>query len=177
MARGSFRCPLERKEANYVVTQVVRNDDVLGEFVECRSCGWEFPPKVLDGPEPTERPSLHGAFSLLFSAMIIADGQIKEREMAMASRLLARLDLDYDMDVLLDDAQRVRGDLAEVLQDASEHLSLAQRRLLLEGAMLIATADAEFRAEERELIANAGRHMGFTRQGVNEFFEAAADGD
>ena len=40
--------------------------------------------------------------------------------------------------------------------------------------MLIATADGEFRTEERELIANAGRHMGFTRRGVNEFFEATA---
>jgi len=174
MARGTFHCPWERREANYVVTQIVRDDEVIGEFVACRSCGAEYAPKVLSAAEDGEETALHAAFSLLFSAMIIADGRIKKRELSMAKRLLGQLQLDYDMDVLVGDAKRVPGDLAEVLRDASQHLSLAQRRLLLEGAMQIAVADEEFRQEERELIANAGRHMGFTRQGVNEFFDAAA---
>lgn len=174
VARGTFRCPYEKRDAQYVVTQVVRRDDVLGEFVACRSCGIEFPPDVLGSEPPTGEPSLHRAFSLLFSAMIIADGQVKARELEVAKRLLAEFNLDYNDDVLDDDAKQVRGDLAEVLHDASQHLSLAQRRMLLEGAARIAAADGELRGEEHELITNAGRHMGFTRQGVQGFLDEAA---
>lgn len=171
VARGSFRCPREKRDADYVVKQVVLDDRKLGEFVLCRSCGLEFAPKVLSSPSDVPMTSLHEAFSLLFSAMIIADGVIKEPEMTMAKQLLRRFELDYDMDVLTSESERVKGDLAEVLREASEHLSLAHRRLLLEGAISIATADKEFRVEERELIENAGRHMGFTRSGIAELLD------
>lgn len=173
VARGDFRCPIEKRDASYVVKHVVLDDDELGDYVLCRSCGSEFAPKVLKADEQTQQTSLEEAFSLLFSAMIIADGHIKSSELEMASKLLARLDVDYDMDVLLDESKRVLGDLADVLHQASRHLSLAHRRLLLEGAMLIANADDEFRIEERNLIADAGRHMGFTRQGISELFDEA----
>lgn len=174
VARGNFACPVERRDASYVVKQIVLDGEELGEFVLCRSCGSEFPPKVLSPDQQTQETSLHEAFSLLFSAMIIADGLIKEPELVMARKLLARLDVDYDMDVLVSDSARVLGDLTEVLRQASRHLSLAHRRLLLEGAMLIANADDEFRIEERDLIANAGRHMGFTRSGISDLFDEAA---
>ena len=173
VARGTFQCPHGRREANYVITQVVRGDDVLGEYLACRSCGVEFPPTVLEQHHEGEQSSLHGAFSLLFSAMIIADGTVLKRELAMATKLLASLDVDYDIDVLVSDAKRVAGDLTTVLRDASRHLSLGQRRLLLEGAAMIAAADKDFQTDEHELIANAGRHMGFTSQGVREFLESA----
>lgn len=174
VARGEFACPVEKRDASYVVKHIVLDDEELGEFVLCRSCGSEFPPRVLNPEDHPQQTSLHEAFSLLFSAMIIADGLIKEPEMAMARKLLARHNVDYDMDVLNSDSQRVLGDLADVLREASRHLSLAHRRLLLEGAMLIANADNEFRIEERDLIANAGRHMGFTRTGIAELFDEAA---
>ena len=173
VARGSFSCPLEKRDADYVVNHVVLNDQQLGEFVLCRSCGAEFAPKVLTAKGGTPATSLHDAFSLLFSAMIIADGVIKEPEVTMAKQLLQRFELDYDMDVLTSESERVKGDLAEVLREASQHLSLAHRRLLLEGAMSIANADSEFRVEERDLIANAGRHMGFTRSGIAELLADA----
>ncbi len=171
VARGEFACPVERQSASYVVKRVVLDDAELGEFVLCRSCGSEFPPKVLNESESGQTTSLHEAFSLLFSAMIIADGVVKQPELAMAKKLLARHDVEYDMDVLVNESKRVLGDLADVLREASRHLSLGRRRLLLEGAMLIANSDKEFRVEERELIANAGRHMGFTRTGIAELFE------
>lgn len=174
VARGEFACPVQRRDASYVVKQIVLDGEQLGEFVLCRSCGSEFPPKVLNANKNSQNTSLHEAFSLLFSAMIIADGVIKEPELVMARKLLARHDVDYDMDVLVNESQRVLGDLADVLQEASRHLSLGRRRLLLEGAMLIANSDDEFRVEERDLIANAGRHMGFTRTGITELFAETA---
>jgi len=176
VARGEFTCPVERNDASYVVKQIVLGDVELGEHVLCRSCGSEFAPKVLKPEVSGTATSLHEAFSLLFSAMIIADGIIKQPELAMARSLLARHDFDYDAEVLATESERVSGDLAEVLQEAGRHLGLARRRLLLEGAMLIANADDEFRPEERDLIANAGRHMGFTRTGIAELFAEIGGG-
>lgn len=173
VARGNFNCPIENDDAAYVVKQVALDGHELGEFVLCRSCGSEFAPKVLNPDERTTTTALQEAFRLLFSAMIIADGVIKEPELTTARKLLSRHDVDYDMEVLLSDSERVLGDLANVLQEASRHLSLAHRRLLLEGAVMIANADHEFRIEERDLIANAGRHMGFTRTGLSELFDEA----
>ena len=174
VARGTFACPIERHEASYVVKQIVLGGAELGEFVLCRSCGSEFAPKVLNADDQAHATSLHEALSLLFSATIIADGVIKEPELVMARQLLARHDIDYDMGVLKTDSVRVLGDLADILQEASRHLSLAHRRLLLEGAMLIAHADHELRVEERDLILNAGRHMGFTRSAIADLLDEAA---
>lgn len=174
VARGTFACPIERQEASYVVKHVVLDGAELGEYVLCRSCGSEFAPKVLNADEHAQETSLHEALSLLFSAMIIADGVIKEPELVMARQLLARHDIDYDTDVLKTDSKRVLGDLADILREASRHLSLANRRLLLEGATLIGHADRELRVEERDLILNAGRHMGFTRSAIAELLDAAA---
>lgn len=179
-ARGDFSCPVEQASVAYVLKHIenVADDGSprsadTGEFVECRSCGTVFPPTVLGGDESTQASSLHGAFSLLFSAMIIADGKVKPAELDAANRLSARLGLSYDTDTLTNDTPRVRGDLSDVLREASRNLSLELRRELLIGAIVIARADGEIASEERGLIANAGRHMGFTRSSVEGIFADA----
>ena len=172
MARGTFRCPYEQADVSYVLMHIVAPEGEVGEFVECRSCGTVFPPRVLGGDDATQKSSLEEAFSLLFSAMIIADQSVKPTELDAAKQLLARLGLSYDIETLTDVAPRVRGDLAEVLQTASRNLSLKLRRQLLIGSIVIAGADGEISIEESDLIADAGRHMGFTRRSVDEMFES-----
>lgn len=175
--RGNFVCPTERLDAPYVLKHVEhamsgdsQTAQEIGEFVECRSCGTVFPPTVLGGDEATQDSSLHVAFSLLFSAMIIADDSVKPAELEAANELSMRLGLSYDMNTLTRDTPRVRGDLSEVLREASRNLSLQLRRELLVGAIVIARADGEFASDERHLIADAGRHMGFTRNAIEQIF-------
>ena len=172
-ARGSFLCPYERESVAYVFKRVIPSEGTPGEFVECRSCGTVFPPTVLGGDEATQQSSLQEAFTLLFSAMIVADAEVKPRELQSAKELAAHVGVRFDADALARGTERVRGDLSDVLRVASENLSIALRRELLVGSIVIAGADGEVSSEERRLIANAGRHMGFTRAAIDDFFESS----
>lgn len=176
LKKGTFYCPVEGSEQRFehkalkqtataFFVPVVDYKD-LGEYVECKSCGSTFAPEVLEIDNRVTQPSLYDAMSMLLSAMIIADGEVKQEELKWASDLLIDLDPPYDMERFLREARQDKRELDIVLQEASANLSVEHREALLEMAMVVAGSDGGISQEELDLIERAGKNMGFDEEGV-----------
>lgn len=174
--KGEFYCPVEKSEQRFEHKAVKKTATAffvpvadlkeLGQYVECKSCGSTFAPAVLELDNRVTQPSLYDAMSMLFSAMIVADGEVKQQELKWASDLLRDLEPPYDMDRFLREARQDPRELDVVLQDASANLSVEQREMLLEMSMVIAGSDGGISQEELDLIERAGKNMGFDEEGI-----------
>ncbi|MBK5221327.1 MAG: TerB family tellurite resistance protein [Acidimicrobiia bacterium] len=173
MGDGTFTCPEEGGDRPYrlmlarrwfyVAFVPVVPMDVLGEYVECASCGEPFERSVLDLPTTTEqRDALRTVLRHAMVAIIRADERVTNHERHVALDIMANFGLD---DYALIDLER---DLAALeVEDLDGKAAMAGSMLTATGqervvraCIQLAAADGAVSQVDLDLIATVGRSMG-----------------
>lgn len=175
LGEGQFHCPHEGGDRAYRQMQARRwftlffipviPLKVLGEYVECTSCGRTYEVDVLQMPTTAEmEDQLTRAVRHVVVALLHADGHVVEQERAAAVAVVNRYGLaDYDGTALDRDLAELNvGDLEAELAGVAGMLSPQGMEEVLRAAVSLAAADGHIDDSERAAIAHAGRSLGMS---------------
>jgi uncharacterized tellurite resistance protein B-like protein len=175
LSEGTFYCPHDGGDRSYRRRQARRwfalffipviPLKVLGEFIECDSCGSTYDMKVLTMPTAAAMvDNLANAMRQAVVSLITADGVVTDAEKEKGLEVMQRYaDTPYTMANLEDDLKDLRhGDLADVLGRIAGMLNGQGKESLLVACVDLAAADSSI--DERELaeIQRAGTALGLS---------------
>lgn len=170
---GQFHCPNEGGDRHYRLVEARKwftlfwipmiPLDVLGEYVECKSCGATYDPAVRDLPTTAQiEDTLTTALRHIVVEMIKADGYVDRQERRAALDVMQRFvsrpyneaDLQRDL-VELEPGGNAVSAAAGLL---NEH----GKESVLQAALLLAAADGEIVDEEVQAVLEIGRELGMS---------------
>lgn len=134
-------------------------------YVECRTCYGTFTPTVLDwNPEtdPAFRSATHHAMLQTMAMMMVADGDVDEREVQTIQGVYLELTgKPLSRDELMTEASRhsAGSNLPAALAAVRVGLNREGRERVLRAAMHVALADEVLTDEERELLDVIGKTL------------------
>ncbi|MEM6927209.1 MAG: TerB family tellurite resistance protein [Myxococcota bacterium] len=173
--KGRFFCPTCRTERPYVHRRVRRFVtvfqvpviplDLLGEYVECRTCRGTFRAEVTrHGPatEPVEA-EFHVAVRRVMIQMMLADGVIDDQEIEAIARFYRQV-----TDRALS-PERIRAEAAELsatpeslthyVDQMRGQLNDYGKEIIIRAALSVASADGHFSEEEKRFLTQLGAAM------------------
>lgn len=172
---GRFYCPHEGGDRSYRRRQARRWFSlffipviplkVLGEFIECSSCGSTYDLKVLTMPTAADMmDNLANAVRQAVVSLITADGAVTEAEKNKGFEVMQRYaDTLYTRENLEDDLKDLRhGDLVDPLGQAAGMLNEQGKESLLAACVEIAAADGSIDDRELAEIKRAGAALGMS---------------
>lgn len=175
LAEGRFYCPHDGGDRGYRRRQARRWFSlffipliplkVLGEFIECGSCGSTYDLKVLTMPTAADIvDNLANAVRQAVVSLITADGTITKAEKDKGFEVMQRYtDTPYTRDHLEDDLKNLKhGDLAGPLGQAGGTLNEQGKESLLAACVEIAAADGSIDDRELAEIKRAGAALGMS---------------
>lgn len=172
---GTFFCPNEGGDRGYRRRQArkwftffwipIIPLKVLGEQIECDSCGATYDPGVLELPTTTHiQDRLTSALRHVVVAVLHADTAIDLKEKTHAVEVVKRFGHDdYDMERLDRDLLELKvGDLDKELVAVSQMLSPQGQEAVIEACLALAAADGHIDDSELRMIEGAGRSLGMS---------------
>jgi len=175
LAEGTFYCPREGGDRSYRKRQARRwfalffipiiPLKVLGEFIECRSCGAAYDERMLTMPTAASMMgNLANAMRQAVVSMITADGAITDDEKDKGFEVMQRYaDTPYTMENLEDDLKDLKhGDLATQMAEVAGMLTDHGKESLLAACVEIAASDGSIDDSELAEIKNAGAALGMS---------------
>jgi tellurite resistance protein len=173
--QGHFFCPNEGGDRNYRRMQARRwftffwipliPLNVLGEYIECASCGASYEPRVLELPTTAHMEDLLSrALRHVVVAMLRADEHVDPREREAAVDVVTRFGLEgYDMAALDRDLVQLEvSDLEHELVGVAEILSPQGREGVLAACLVLAATDGHVDERELKTLIHAGRSLGMS---------------
>jgi uncharacterized tellurite resistance protein B-like protein len=175
LAEGRFYCPHEGGDRSYRHRQARRwftffflpiiPLKVLGEFIECSSCGTTYDLKVLTMPTAADMlDTLGNAMRQAVVSIITADGVVADHEKEVGLAVMQRYaDSPYTMDNLEDDLEDLRhGDPAARLGKVAGMLGEQGKESLVAACIEIAAADGVIGERELVEIQKTGAALGLS---------------
>jgi uncharacterized tellurite resistance protein B-like protein len=175
VAEGGFYCPHEGGDRQYRRQEARRwftlffipviPLDVLGEFVECASCGRTYDPKVLTLPTAAQMmDNLANAMRHAVVSIINADGIVDRAEKRVALEVMEEFSDTLYMESDLDrDLERLKPHgLADEMTSVAGMLNESGKERLLEACLKIAAADGSIDDSELEEVTRAGAALGMS---------------
>jgi len=172
---GTFFCPNEGGDRGYQLKQArkwftffwipIIPLKVLGEQIECGSCGAAYDPRVLELPTTSHiQDRLTSALRLVVVAMLRVDDVIEPEEKTRAIEIAKRLGHDdYDLELLNRDLVELKvGDLDEELVAVAQMLTTQGQEAVIEACLALAAADGHIDDSELDVIIDAGRSLGMS---------------
>jgi hypothetical protein len=138
---------------------------VLGEYVECASCGKPFDASVLSLPTTSQMAlALRDALRYLIVAIVRADERVTNAERRVALDVMGRFGHgDYAMlDLERDIAELEVDRMDAVVAAAGATLSTSGQERVVRACAELATSDGVLSDIDLDIIATAGRSMGMT---------------
>jgi uncharacterized tellurite resistance protein B-like protein len=173
--RGEFYCPQCEKYTRYLHQQVhqkatvffvsVANLKLLGEYVECQSCDGTYKMEVLDYDPQEEQREFESLYRTgikkVMTMMMLADGEIKDSEIAMMKDIYRKVSeddlLDYEIEEGIDNCKRYPTDMEEYITDLFPFLNENGREMIFKISYYVAIADGKYRREEEKLLKKIGK--------------------
>ncbi len=175
LAEGTFYCPHDGGDRSYRKRQARRwftlffipliPMRVLGEFIECSSCGSTYDMKVLTMPTAAAMvDNLANAMRQAVVSLITADGVVTDAEKDKGLEVMQRYaDTPYTMKHLEDDLKDLKhGDLAQRLAGVAGMLNDRGKESLLASCFEIAAVDGSVDERETTRIEEAGAALGMS---------------
>lgn len=173
LSHGHFHCPNEGVDRDCRVVEARRwftlffipliPLKVLGEFVECASCGATYDPRVLDMPTTAAmEDQLTRALRHVVVAMLHADERVGPEERLAAVDVVSGFGLaGYGEAALIDDLEHLQvDDLEHELASVAGMLSPQGQESVVRACLRLAAADGRIDDREVETVIRAGRSMG-----------------
>jgi len=175
LSSGTFYCPHEDGDRGYRHQQARRWFTlffipliplaVLGDFIECTSCGRQYDPVVLTLPTAAQIiDNLANAMRYAVVAIVTADDIVGDHEKAVALEIMGRYsDTPYTAEDLNRDLIELHSDsLEEAFSNVAGTLNALGKESLIEACMRLSAADGHIDERELEQIARAGRALGLS---------------
>ncbi len=175
LSEGRFYCPHDGGDRSYRRRQARRwfalffipvvPLKVLGEFIECSSCGSTYNVSVLSMPTAADMmDNLANAVRQAVVSLITADGVVTDAEKEKGFEVMQRYaDTPYTMQHLEDDLKDLKhGDLARRLEGVAGSLNDQGKESLLAACLEIAAADGSIDDHELTQIHKAGTALGLS---------------
>ncbi len=175
LGEGTFYCPQDGGDRAYRKRQArkwftffwipIIPLGVLGEFIECTSCGSTYDEAVLTLPTAAEMmDNLANAMRQAVVSLITADGVVDEAEKDAGFEVMQRFtDTTYTRADLNDDIKDLKhGDLARQLESVAGMLNDHGKESLIAGCLEIAAADGSIDESELEEVRRAGLALGMS---------------
>lgn len=186
LSDGTFYCLQEGGDRAYVLQQMRRwftvffipliPLKVLGEVVECRSCGSAWDPRVIATPtNASVQGDLMTAVRHAVVALIRADGRIDDGQVQAGLATVRRYgDPAYAAEHLRHDVESMpSGGLSDVLVHVGGNLAEHGKENLLQALYDVASADGAVVEAEVEVLREAGSALGMSRAHVSGVLEEA----
>lgn len=172
---GHFHCPREGGDRPYRRVEARRwftffwipliPLKVLGEFVECSSCGATYEPRVLTLPTNAQiEDRLTRALRHVVVAMLKADDVVDDAERTAALQVMGEFGLhqytaaDLDQDLVTLHVGSVDHELSELGSVLSPH----GQESLVRACLILAAADGHVDDRELDLVTRAARGIGMS---------------
>lgn len=175
LSMGTFYCPHEGGDRSYHHQEArkwftffwipIIPLSVLGEFVECASCGRTYDEVVLTMPTTgMMMDNLANAMRHAVVSIIVADGVVDDDEKAVALDVMQEFSdtpyLEYDLDRDLETLNPTH--LADEFRKVAGMLNDHGKELLLGACLKIAAADGSIHPSERAELVTAGIALGMS---------------
>jgi uncharacterized tellurite resistance protein B-like protein len=176
---GQFHCPSCGPGKRYDHKQVRRFFtlyfipliplDLLGEFVECRTCTGTYKKEVLDFDPRADQEAAEAEFRTAMRRVMVdlmmADGVMEEEELKtvaaiyekIAGKPLSKRRLQEELDRLEKEGAQGTVTFLERMQGT---LNQQGKELVLKGALAVASADGMIQDEEQALLVKYARALG-----------------
>lgn len=173
LSEGLFHCPREGGDRNYWLMEAKRWFTlfwipviplrVLGEYVQCVSCGSTYDPAIRSLPTTVEfEDTLSRAMRRIVVSMIKADGHIADSERRTAVAIIGAFTTGaYSLDNLDDDLGNLDSGDSEVTR-LSGLLNDRGKESVVRACVELAGADGALDRSELDRIAQLGRDFGMS---------------
>lgn len=172
---GHFHCPNEGGDREYRRVEARKwftlfwipliPLKVLGEYIECASCGATYDPQVLTLPTNAQiEDQLTSALRHVVVAMIQSDDDIDDAERAAGVEVINRFGMHaYSAEDLDEDLRTLEvGDLDDELADVAGTLSPHGQEAVIRACIVLAMADGTVHERELHMLERAGRGLGMS---------------
>lgn len=178
---GQFHCPSCGPGKRYDHMQVRRFFtlyfipliplDLLGEYVECRTCTGTFKKEVLDFDPQADKEAAEAEFRTAMRRVMIdlmmADGVMEEEELKtvaaiyekIAGKPLSKRRLQEELDRLKKEGDQGTVDFLKRMQGT---LNEKGKELVMRGALAVASADGMIQDEEQVLLGKYAKALGLS---------------
>lgn len=181
VAKGKFYCPECNAHTHYHHNQVhekatvffvsVANLKLLGEYIECQSCGGTYKKEILDYNPEQEQQKIEalylGGIKKVMTTMMLADGKIDENEKSMMKDIYEDITgselSDYDIDEEIKSCKANSVGLTNCLKELFPYLNETGREAIIKAAYWISVADGEVDKEEEKLLIKLGKYFQISR--------------
>lgn len=173
LSEGLFHCPREGGDRTYWLVQARRWFTlfwipviplrVVGEYVQCASCGSTFEPSVRELPTTAEiEDALTEGLRNIVVQMIRADGMVLDAERQAAVAIVSRFTTSpYSLEALDRDLQNLSFDKVDITRLAgllNEH----GKESVINACAILAMSDGDLGNAELKQIAHMGRELGLS---------------
>lgn len=190
--RGQFNCPGCATERAYVHKRVRRFFtlyfipliplDLIGEYVECRTCERTWDEAVLQYRPQLEAASVEAQFQAAMKRvmvlMMLADGVVAEEEVAVICNIYRQLSgTALDRQAIEREIAAARADgraIDAYLRQAVGTLNDKGKELVMRAAHQVAGADGVIQLQERALLAQIGKALDLSSKRVEGIIAEAA---
>jgi uncharacterized tellurite resistance protein B-like protein len=175
LSTGSFYCPHEDGDRGYRHRQARRWFTlffipliplaVLGDFIECTSCGRQYDPVVLSLPTAGEMmDNLANAMRYAIVAIVTADEAVSDDERRAALEIMERFsDTPYTAEDLERDLIELSPDsLEDAFGQVAGSLNDLGKESLIVACMAVSAADGHVDEREVKQVIRAGRALGLS---------------
>ncbi|UCC23147.1 MAG: TerB family tellurite resistance protein, partial [Planctomycetota bacterium] len=177
VAKGEFYCPECNAHTHYHHNQVhekatvffvpVVNLKLLGEYIECQSCGSTYKMEILDYDPEKEQQEIKalylGGIKKVMTTMMLADGRIDENEKSMMKDVYKNIAgsalSDYEIDEEIKSCKANPVGLDNCLKELFPYLNEAGKEAIIKAAYWISVADGEVDKEEKNLLIKLGKRF------------------
>ena len=154
--------------------------DLLGEYIECQQCNNAYKPEVLDmdlqAGEDEFEAEFHHAIKRTMVAMMIADGDVEDREVEVIQGIYNQLTgINLSREAIggeIIEVQTGGRDLMQTLGQIAGSLNNDGKEMVVKAAFLVAAADGDFQEEEKELIGRIGQSLQMSSSQLNELISS-----
>jgi tellurite resistance protein len=176
-ARGTFYCPgCDRDGVEYKHQRCRRFVTLyylplvplktVGEYIECQVCQNTYQLAVLTATAAEHR-AFEAEFQLVIKRvmilMLLADGVVADAELEVVRKIYLRLsEVDLSIEALRKEVEAAREGVSDVLvylERLGPVLNARGKELVIKSAFLVAAADEQFQAKERQLLADIGKTL------------------
>ena len=170
VATGYFYCPNCNERKSFHHNQVhekatlffipVANLRLLGEYIECQSCGNTYNLDVLDYDPEEEQQEFEALYlagiKKAMSMMMLVDGEIHDDEIIMMKDIYKKLTgfelSDREIEKELQDCKKYPNDLEEYLKELFSVLNDSGREMIIKVAYWISMSDGNTNESENKLL-------------------------
>jgi uncharacterized tellurite resistance protein B-like protein len=159
--------------------------DLVGEYIECKSCKNTYNDKVLEIKEPVEaedsdfEAEYQRAVKKSMAIMVLADGKVEETEvnaMANVFSVITGKEVSYDEMLAEIEATKTEGlEIEAYLKSINGLVNIKGKELIVRALLSIAYADGEFDDQEKRTLIDAVAAMDISESQFQEIMNRHKD--